>query len=661
MLKDLAAHAWPARRASHDHLLVFVVYALVAYLAIVTARQPGSIATIWPANGAAIALIASAPRARRWGLLAAAAAGNLLANLAYGDTLAVALAFLPANSLEVALGVALVDRTGRAERFANDHESFFRVLAAGAFGPPLLGATLGAGTLQLLGFASFSRVWADWYIGGALGGAAFLPLVLALRTASFDALLSRFLAPATLVALATVVATSALALVYIPYPFVTISVVLTVFAVIRPRLVTFTNAALVVAVLAVALALRWYVPLGPNTPLGHVLVFAAGLLVIVPAQVLSVVVARQRALSEMLAAVGSRVDDIIVFVDMAGVYRWVNQARALYWGVPNDRALGRTLADNVGAPAYESIFKPLFEAALAGQVARRTVDFDYPVRGERTMDLQMQPALDEEGHQIGVLLSGTDVTELEASRRELQKAADRLLAANRNLEQFVRISSHDLREPLNSIIQFCDLIDEHAAGQLDERGRLYFHQVRSSGARMKVMLDDVLQLVRLDAGVRIERTPVDLDRLLEDVQASLAARIQSSGAELRVGRLGVVAGQASLLTLVFQNLLSNALKFVPPDCAPRVEVSATRQAGEVRISVTDNGIGIDPARIGDLGTPFRRLHARRKYEGTGLGLTICKRIAQQLGGRIDIESTPGVGSCFSLVLADADVRPAPGP
>ena len=587
-----------------------------------------------------------------------AAAGNLVGNLLYGDSLSLSLAFLPPNTLEVALGATLVARTQRADRFADEPGSFLRVLAAGALLPPLLGATAGAATLQMLGFASFTRVWADWYIGAALGAVAMLPLVLALRADTALATFERFSVAKKLVTMAIVAATALLSLRYLPYPFVALNVVLMVVAFTRPRLATFANAPVVVAVFAAALATGWYVPSGTGSPLGHVMLFLSALLVVVPAQISAVAVARQRSLSQMLSAVGGRVDDIIVFADMAGIYRWVNKTREQYWGVPNEQVLGRSWVDNVGPANYAKVTGPLFERARAGEVVRLQADVVFPVRGARTVDILMQPARDEESRQIGVLFCGTDVTELETSRRELQRVADQLLDANRNLEQVVRIASHDLREPLNTIVQFAELIESGQADRLDDDGRLYFAQVRGGAARMKTMLDDVLQFVRLDEAAALPAEPVDLDAMLAELRQSLGAQIEAAQAEVVVQPLGSVPGHRALLSLVLQNLVSNAIKFVPPDRRPRIAISAERGGGQARIVVADNGIGIEPARIGELGTPFRRLHARRKFGGTGLGLAIARRIAEQHGGRIEIASVPGEGSRFSLVLPEAARQPA---
>jgi signal transduction histidine kinase len=644
---------WPARRPLVDMALVLVVYAVLAYLAIAVARQPGTIATVWLANGAAIALIASAPWRRMWPLLAAAVAGNLLANLSSGDGLVRAVAFLPAGALEILLGVYLVERNGRADQFASDAGSFVRVLLAGAVIPPVLGAIVGAATSHALGLAPITRVWLDWYIGAALGATAMLPLVLALRSLDWPMALRQLADARRWMVVALVTAATAVSFRYSPYPFVVVIAGLMVVAFVRPRIESFLCAPGVVMVLAVLLALGYFKPLGTDTPLGHAAVYFSAMLMVIPAQVAAVVVARQRSLSQTLAAVGARDDEIIVLTDMGGVYRWVNKTRESYWGVPNSDVLGKTFQEVPVTRRYTSVVAPMVSAANAGQSARELAEIDFPVRGRRMMEFHMQPALDEEGQQIGVLGRAVDVTELEASRRQPQQLADELLASNRNLEQFVRVSSHDLREPLNTVVQFCQLIDEGSVKALDAEGQLYFAQVREGAARMRGMLDDVLQFVRLDAAAGPSPRRVSLDAVVGEVLTDLQSQIKNSQAEVSHAGLGDATGHPALLRLVLQNLVSNAIKFVPDGRAPRVTITSRRHAGELAIGVADNGIGIDATHLSELGTPFRRLHARRKFEGTGLGLAICKRIAEQHGGRIEIESTLGSGSCFSLMIPES--------
>lgn len=171
---------------------------------------------------------------------------------------------------------------------------------------------------------------------------------------------------------------------------------------------------------------------------------------------------------------------------------------------------------------------------------------------------------------------------------------------------------------------------------------------------MRAMMDDVLQYVRLEDDRPLEKKPVDLDAEVTGVLQILAAALERSAATVNVAPLGSVRSNRALISLVLQNFISNAVKFVPPGRSPAIAVTAWRDGGELRLQVEDNGIGIPGPRIAELGTPFRRLHARRHFEGTGLGLAICKRIAERLGGRIEIQSQVGVGSQVSLILSIAE-------
>ncbi len=644
------APAWQHRPLHTDLLLAFVLYGLLAYAAIHVARQPGSIATLWLANGLAIGLIVSAPPRRLPALLLAVAGGNLAANLAYGDPLPVSLAFLLPNTVEVAIGSWLLMRHGRAGRLVQHAPGFLQVAAWGSLVAPLAGATVGAALLQLLGFAAFERVWLDWYIGDVLGTAAMLPLVLALRAMPAP-LRGQMPLPTALLALVVVSATTALSLHTMPHPLVVIGAALTGVAFVLPRVVTFACAPVVVATVAVSLAVGDFQPRTADSQLSHALLYLSVLALVLPPQLLAVVVARQRALADMLAAVGSRDDDIIVITDRNGVYRWVNRARERYHAQPASDVLGRSVSDLAEGRHDRDQLVGAFSDALEGRTTRAVAEVQYAAMGWRTMDVRVQPAYDAEGHLAGVLFSAGDITEIENSRRELQRLTEELRASNRDLEQFVRIASHDLREPLNTVIQFSQLLEQGPAQQLDPSGRLYVEQVRSGAARMKRMLDDLLQYVRLEGAPGAEPEPVPLDLVFEEVSASLQAQLQAGGGTLaQQGALGTVMGHPALLTLALQNLVSNALKFVAPGQAPEVLVSSRAEGQELHLVVADRGIGIDPARIGELGTPFKRLHARRKYDGTGLGLAIVKRVAELHGGRLVIESVPGEGSRFSLVL-----------
>ncbi|QRR35062.1 response regulator [Hydrogenophaga sp. YM1] len=242
------------------------------------------------------------------------------------------------------------------------------------------------------------------------------------------------------------------------------------------------------------------------------------------------------------------------------------------------------------------------------------------------------------------------MVELRESHASLQRTADELRQANDSLVQFVRIASHDLREPLNTIAQFVGLIDEDHSAQLPPEAQRYMRLVLRASARMRTLLDDVVRYARLQAGETDEPTLVPLDRVMAELRDALAARIAETGAELHIDPLPVVPGHASLLSLLFQNLLTNALKFVPRNRAPRVSVSACLSDGRVKVSVGDNGIGIAPEHAGRLFQPFQRLNLKSEYEGTGLGLAVARQVAEAHGGTIAVRPNAGQGAVFEVLL-----------
>lgn len=249
--------------------------------------------------------------------------------------------------------------------------------------------------------------------------------------------------------------------------------------------------------------------------------------------------------------------------------------------------------------------------------------------------------------------------DLRQSHAQLQTNAEALRVANEGLLQFVRIASHDLREPLNTIVQFVGLVEEDHGNHLPEDASLYLNLALRAGQRMRTLLDDVVRYARLQNGESEPPEPVALDRVLAELRDALAARLSDTGAVLRVDSLPVVMGHASLLSLLFQNLLSNALKFMPPGRRPEVSVSARVDKGHATITVGDNGIGIAQEHLALLFQPFQRLHLRSEYEGAGLGLALSRQIAEAHGGTIQVCTQPGMGSRFSVRLPLAGAEAAP--
>jgi PAS domain S-box-containing protein len=249
----------------------------------------------------------------------------------------------------------------------------------------------------------------------------------------------------------------------------------------------------------------------------------------------------------------------------------------------------------------------------------------------------------------------TDITQRKTTELALVRAMADLGAYSRDLEDFAAIASHDLQEPLRKIRLFGGrLLD--AATSLDAEHRDYLQRMVAATGRMSELIDDLLIYARAGAEPAAA-VPVPLGPLVAGVLVDLEARIEATSARIAVGPLPVVAGEASQLRQVFQNLLGNALKFVVADRVPEIAIAAVPAdpppgaAGAwCEIAVADNGIGFDPAQAGAIFAPFRRLHDRSSYEGTGIGLAIVRRVVERHGGSVRAEARPGEGATFRLLL-----------
>lgn len=233
------------------------------------------------------------------------------------------------------------------------------------------------------------------------------------------------------------------------------------------------------------------------------------------------------------------------------------------------------------------------------------------------------------------------------SEREL--ALVELRRSNRELEQFAHVASHDLSEPLRVIGGFVSLLRRRYEGRLDDDADRFIDATVSGVDRMQSMVDALLSYSRLGSG-EMERSPVDTSVPVGAAVATLAGQAEQASAEVRVGPLPVVSADAGLLERVFQNLISNALKF-SDGRAPVVEISAKHGDGEWTFSVADNGLGIDPEHAERVFAMFQRLHGR-DTPGTGIGLAVVRRIVERHGGRIWVSPAPGGGSIFSFTVTE---------
>ncbi len=245
-----------------------------------------------------------------------------------------------------------------------------------------------------------------------------------------------------------------------------------------------------------------------------------------------------------------------------------------------------------------------------------------------------------------------DISERKRAEERLREKAEELARSNRELEQFASAASHDLLEPLRKITAFSDLLKRQSEKALDDRSKDFLERIRHAAARMATLIEDLLKFSRVFGETR-PFEPVDLNRVLAEVVSDLDTSIVRTGAEITILKLPTVRAHAFQMRQLFQNLLANAIKFQAPGTKPRVRVEARApRPGFIEISVSDNGIGFDQKDAEKIFEPFLRLHTRAEYEGSGIGLAVCRRIMMRHGGWISASSERGKGSTFTITLPD---------
>jgi light-regulated signal transduction histidine kinase (bacteriophytochrome) len=254
-------------------------------------------------------------------------------------------------------------------------------------------------------------------------------------------------------------------------------------------------------------------------------------------------------------------------------------------------------------------------------------------------------------------------SELQSYQIALQDKIELLNASNLGLEQFAYVASHDLQEPLRKIIAFSDRITTRYKNAIDGDAQNYIERIANAAIRMRKLIDDLLNYSKM-ARASMQMKDVDLNKVLKTVIDDLEVPIRNENALVDIGILPVIKGEEVQLLQLFQNLLSNALKFTTPGVSPHVEINATMISGNqlssnraifsrqnyCRITVKDNGIGFEEKYADKIFVIFQRLHGRNEYEGTGIGLAICKKIAENHSGFISANSYPGKGTTFNVIL-----------
>ena len=271
------------------------------------------------------------------------------------------------------------------------------------------------------------------------------------------------------------------------------------------------------------------------------------------------------------------------------------------------------------------------------------------------------PLNDVEGNCLGLVGVSTDISVRKEAEERLRLAAEQLRRSNTELQDFASVASHDLQEPLRKIQAFGDRLKIKCSAALGENGRDYLERMQDAARRMQILLHDLLTLSRVTSKAQ-PFEPVDLKKVVEDVVSDLEVNIEQTGARVEIGFLPVLDADAGQMRQLIQNLVSNAIKFHAPGVEPEVIVSAKvldnaeSLAGSMpgeeicQMMIRDNGIGFDERYLDRIFQVFQRLHSRSAYEGTGIGLAVCRKIAERHGGTISAKSAEGDGATFIVTL-----------
>jgi light-regulated signal transduction histidine kinase (bacteriophytochrome) len=258
---------------------------------------------------------------------------------------------------------------------------------------------------------------------------------------------------------------------------------------------------------------------------------------------------------------------------------------------------------------------------------------------------------------LAALLQGLPEADRDAGLQALRELRDTVERREEELREITYVASHDLTEPLRMVTSYLQLLDRRAGETLDERSREFMFYAVDGAERMKALIDDLLRYSRVGtAGLHTADVP--LDALLVEVLRDLEPAIADAGATIRAARtLPVVGADRVQLGQLLQNLVANAVKFHPEGRGNHVVVDAHRTAADdgFQVTVTDDGIGVDPRQVERIWRVFQRLHHRDEYPGNGIGLAICRRIAERHGGRIWLTQPDTGGSAFHVCLPDAPV------
>jgi PAS domain S-box-containing protein len=339
-------------------------------------------------------------------------------------------------------------------------------------------------------------------------------------------------------------------------------------------------------------------------------------------------------------------------LDVNGLYTRVNRTEELLLGYTNDELRGRHPSEFI----VEKVSREATKAKLAGKMPLEPVERTFIRKDGTLLSVLNQDRLilDANGETIGIRSTLQDITARKHAEEQLNIFNEKLQQSNRELQDFAYVASHDLQEPLRKVQAFSDRLKTKYGDKLEGDGLDYLERMRSAASRMQLLIQDLLTFSRVSTKAQ-PFIPVNLETITREVLSDLEVKIEETGATIQFTNLPIIDADPLQMRQLMQNLIGNALKFQQKGTAPHIMVSAVESNGSgtfanYQISVKDNGIGFDEKYADKIFAVFQRLHGRTEYEGSGVGLSICRKIAERHNGSITAQSSPGDGSTFTVTL-----------
>jgi PAS domain S-box-containing protein len=343
--------------------------------------------------------------------------------------------------------------------------------------------------------------------------------------------------------------------------------------------------------------------------------------------------------------------DAIVCIDTDGcIIVWNPQAEKVF-GFTENEVMGRRLSDTIIPTQYRALHEAGLKRYLTNgqhKVLNTLFEISALHRNGREFPIELTIIPMRLKENVFFCAFIRDITgRREAEARQNEYAED-LKRKNIELEQFAYVASHDLQEPLRTVSGFVELLKRHYKEHADENVNKYINYITDASDRMRRLVQDLLDYSRLGRERILE--VIDCNSLVQDVLSDLTMAIQESQAVISIDALPVISGYTTEMKQLFQNLVSNSLKFRKPGEPPVIKISVVPKEEHWQFSITDNGIGIDEKYWDRIFVIFQRLHTKNEYEGTGIGLAHCKKITELHSGKIWVNSVPGEGATFYFTI-----------